>query len=69
MRILRASGTRRRDTLVHGAPALCGTVPNKLFYDYFGTGDAWTVNAGDCKVYTIRRRQLPVLAARTNFDR
>lgn len=49
--------------------AALGTVPNRLFYDYFGTGDAWTVNAGDCKVYPIRRSQLPLLAARTNFDR
>ena len=49
--------------------ALCGSVPHNFFYDYFGTGDAWTVNAGDCKVYPIRRSQLPVLAARTNFDR
>jgi hypothetical protein len=49
--------------------ALCGTVPNTLFYDYFGTGEAWTVNASDCKIYNIRRSQLPVLAARTDFDR
>ena len=49
--------------------ALCCDVPHDLYYDYFGTGDAWTINAGDCKVYPIRRSQLAVLAARTNFDR
>lgn len=49
--------------------ALCGTVPHDLFYDYFGTGEAWTVNASDCKVFAIRRSQLPMLAARTDFDR
>lgn len=49
--------------------ALRCDVPHDLYYDYFGTGDAWTLNAGDCKVYPIRRSQLPVLAARTNFDR
>lgn len=49
--------------------ALCGTVPHDLFYDYFGTGEAWTVNASDCKVFPIRRSQLPMLAARTDFDR
>lgn len=47
--------------------ALCGTVPSALFYDYFGAGESWTVNARDCKVYLIRRSQLPVLAARTDF--
>ena len=46
-----------------------GTVPSKLFYDYFGTGDAWTVDASGCQVYPIRKSQLPLLAARTNFDR
>ena len=49
--------------------ALGGDVPRNLFFDYFGTGDAWTVNARDCKVYPIRRSQLPILAARTSFDR
>lgn len=49
--------------------ALGGTVPKKLFYDHFGTGEAWTVNAGACRVYAIRRSQLPVLAARTSFER
>lgn len=49
--------------------AVLGTVPSKLFYDYFGTGDAWTVNASACQVYRIRESQLPLLSARTNFDR
>jgi len=49
--------------------ALGGGLPSKLFYDYFGTGAAWTVDAGACKIYTIRRSQLPLLAARTSFDR
>ena len=49
--------------------AALGTVPSKPFYDYFGTRDAWTVDAGGCQVYRIRRSQLPALAARTNFDR
>ena len=49
--------------------ALGGDVPRDLFYDYFGTGEAWTVNASDCQVYPIRRSHLAVLAARTNFER
>lgn len=48
--------------------ALGCDVPHDLYCDYFSV-DAWTVNVGDCKVYPIRRSQLPVLAARTNFDR
>lgn len=49
--------------------ALGGDVPRDLFFDYFGTGDAWTVNASDCQVYPIRKSQLPALAARTDFKR
>lgn len=49
--------------------AVLGTVPSKLFYDYFGHGDAWTVDAGGCQVYRIRKSQLPVLASKTSFDR
>jgi hypothetical protein len=49
--------------------AVLGTVPSKLFHDYFGTGDAWTVDASGCQVYRIRRSQLPQLAARTDFKR
>ena len=49
--------------------ALCGTVPSDLFYRHFGTGEAWTVNAGGCQVYPIRRSQLPILVARTSFER
>lgn len=48
---------------------LCGTVPSDLFYRYFGAGEAWTVNARDCQIYPIKKSQLPMLAARTNFDR
>jgi hypothetical protein len=49
--------------------ALCCDVPRDLFFNYFGTGDAWTVDACGCKVYPVRRAQLPLLAAHTNFDR
>jgi len=49
--------------------ALGCDVPRDLFFDYFGTGDAWTVNASGCKVYPIRWSQLPLLAACTNFER
>lgn len=49
--------------------ALCCDVPRDLFFDYFGTGGAWTVVASHCQVYPIRKSQLPMLAARTNFDR
>ena len=49
--------------------ALGGTVPSDLYYEHFGTGDAWTVSALGCQIYPIRRSQLLVLAARTNFDR
>ena len=49
--------------------ALGCTLPSNLFYDYFGTGEAWTVVASGCKVYPIRESQLPLLAARTSFDR
>jgi len=49
--------------------AAVGTVPSKLFHDYFGNGDAWTVDAGGCQIYPIRKSQLPMLAARTNFER
>lgn len=43
-------------------------VPRDLFFRYFGTGEAWTVNAKHCKIYPIRRSQLPQLAARTSFE-
>jgi hypothetical protein len=43
-------------------------VPRDLFFHYFGTGEAWTVNAKHCKIYPIRRSQLPQLAARTSFE-
>ena len=49
--------------------AAIGTVPSKLFHDYFGDGAAWTVDASGCQVYPIRKSQLLLLAARTNFDR
>lgn len=49
--------------------AAVGTVPSKLFHDYFGSGDAWTVDASGCQVYRIRESQLSALAARTNFER
>lgn len=49
--------------------ALGGDMPRDLFFDYFGAGEAWTVKARDCKVYPIRKSQLPLLAAKTNFDR
>jgi hypothetical protein len=49
--------------------ALGGTVPSDLYYRYFGTGEAWTVNATGCQIYPIRKSQLPVLAAKTRFDR
>ena len=49
--------------------AILGTVPSKLFHDYFGNGDAWTVDASGCQVFRIRRSQLPLLAARTSFVR
>lgn len=49
--------------------ALCGTVPSDLFYRYFGTGEAWTVSARGCQIYPIKKSQLPMLAARTRFDR
>jgi hypothetical protein len=49
--------------------AVLGTVPSKLFHDYFGHGDAWTVDASGCQVYRIRRSQLSLLAARTSFER
>lgn len=48
--------------------ALGGTVPPALFNDYFSNSDGWTLDLNDCKVYSIRRSQLPQLAARTNFD-
>jgi hypothetical protein len=47
--------------------ALGGDVPQELFYNYFGP-EAWTVDATYCRIYAIRRRQLPRLAARTNVD-
>lgn len=49
--------------------ALGCDVPRDLFFKYFGTGEAWTVNARDCKIYPIRKSQLPQLAERTSFDR
>ena len=48
--------------------ALGGTVPSNLYYAHFDC-DAWTVSADGCQVYPIRKSQLPLLAARTNFDR
>lgn len=47
---------------------LCGTVPHDLFNDYFGDSAGWTVNTAGCQVYSIRKSQLPSLAARTNFN-
>jgi hypothetical protein len=49
--------------------ALGCDVPRGLFFDYFGTGEAWTVDARDCKVYVIRKSQLPALMERTSFTR
>ena len=49
--------------------ALGGDVPRDLFFEYFGASEAWTVIARGCKVYPIRRSQLPLLAARTSLDR
>lgn len=49
--------------------ALGGDVPRDLFFHHFGTGEAWTVNANGCQVYPIRKSQLPLLVARTRFDR
>jgi hypothetical protein len=49
--------------------ALGGDVPRDIFFDYFGLSESWTVNATNCKVYPIRKSQLPMLAARTSFDR
>lgn len=49
--------------------ALGGTVPSDLYYEHFGVGESWTVNASGCQVYPIRRSQLPLLAAKTNFKR
>lgn len=49
--------------------ALGGTVPPSEFHDFFGACESWTVNATGCQVYPIRRSQLPMLAARTSFDR
>ena len=49
--------------------ALGGTVPSDLYYAHFGAGESWTVNASGCQVYPIRKSQLPLLAAKTNFDR
>ena len=49
--------------------ALGGTVPSDLFYRHFGAGEAWTVDASGCHVYPVRRSQLPLLVARTSFDR
>lgn len=48
--------------------ALGGDVPSDLFYEHFGA-EAWTVHATGCQVYPIRRSELPVLAARTDFSR
>ena len=48
---------------------LGGTVPSDLYYRYFGADEAWTVSARGCQVYPIRKSQLPILAARTSFDR
>jgi hypothetical protein len=48
--------------------ALGGDVPRDLFFDYFGSGEAWTVSARGCRIYPIRRSQLPLLAAKTSFD-
>lgn len=60
---------RRKVGCVLIQAVLGGDVPRDLFFDYFGTGEAWTVNANGCQVYPIRKSQLPLLAARTSFDR
>lgn len=49
--------------------ALGGDVPPALFHNYFKTYKSWTINVIGCQVYPIRRSQLPMLAARTSFDR
>jgi len=59
---------RRKVGCVLIQAALACDVPHDLFYDYFGTGGAWTVDARGCQVYPIRRSQLPLLAAKTNFE-
>ena len=50
--------------------ALGGTVPRDLYYRHFGAGgEAWTVKASGCRIYPIRKSQLPLLAERTSFER
>jgi len=59
---------RRKVGCVLIQAALGGDVPRDLFLDYFGV-DSWTVSACDCQVLPIRRSQLAILVARTNFER
>lgn len=47
--------------------ALGGDVPNTLFYAHFGDTGGWTTSAHGCRIYTIRRSQLAMLAARTSL--
>jgi hypothetical protein len=59
---------RRKVGCVIIQAALGGDVPRELYFKHFGTSSSWTVNAGGCAVYPIRRSQLPMLASRTSFD-
>ncbi|HSX23062.1 MAG TPA: hypothetical protein VLE97_09835 [Gaiellaceae bacterium] len=60
---------RRKVGCVLIQAALGCTVPSRLFHDFFGMGEAWTVDASGVQVYRIRRSQLPILAAKTSVDR
>jgi len=50
--------------------ALGGTVPSTLFYDHFGDNNSWLLApTPDLKLYPITEKQLPMLAAKTDFTR
>jgi hypothetical protein len=48
--------------------ALGGTLPSDLYYEHFDV-NAWTVNVAGCQVFPIRKSQLPLLVAKTDFNR
>ena len=47
--------------------AIGGTLPSRLFHEFFGDTNSWTLDPTNLKLYSITEAQLPLLAARTDF--
>jgi len=44
-----------------------GTLPSRLFHEFFGDTNSWTLDPTNLKLYSITEAQLPLLAVQTDF--